>query len=64
MELASLFLQNAMNSILSAYALANMHRVSGRKETAQAALDWFDNIELQIKLARQDLEKSVKGDTQ
>jgi hypothetical protein len=51
----------AIDSLLHAHALANMHAVSRRKETAQSALDWFATIEASIQSARSELEELTKN---
>jgi hypothetical protein len=56
---ASLHIQSAIEMLLHAHALANMHRVNGRAETAKSALDWFDKIEWQIKTAKEELAEAA-----
>lgn len=55
-----MYINNALEQLLHAYACANMHRASGNAEYANTALGWFDGIERQVKAARQALEKTVQ----
>jgi hypothetical protein len=42
--------------------LTNLHKGGGHLEHAQQALHWFDDIETDIRAARADLEKTLKGE--
>jgi hypothetical protein len=60
-ELATTNIRLAIDGLLHAYACANMHRSSGNPEYAKTALGWFESIEQQVRYAREDLEKTVRG---
>lgn len=49
---APIIIENLLNVI----ALANMYKISCRRETRQAALDWLPQIERLVSLLRRELE--------
>lgn len=60
-EMMSIHIQNMMESLISAHALANMYRVSNNKETLQYVEDWVPRIESSLNSLKREIEY-LKGE--
>jgi len=61
MEMASVFIKSAIESLLNAHASANMHRSSGNKEYMETVPANLENAMLSIKAAMSDAKNHINN---